>query len=45
MTNKNSLMGLARYPLGNTSTSKKMDEYLNGIRHFAVNAWKKNIIQ
>ena len=43
LSNKKSLMSLARYPLGNSTTEEKMDQYINGISHFAENGWKKNI--
>jgi len=43
LKNKKSIMSLARYPLSNSTTDKKIEQYLNGISHFAENGWKKNI--
>jgi Holliday junction resolvasome RuvABC DNA-binding subunit len=43
LSSKNSSEKLPRYPLGNNATAEIITYYLNGIRHFAVNGWKKNI--
>ena len=44
LSNKKTLMSLARFPLGNSITAEKLDQYLNGIRHFAENGWRKNVV-
>jgi len=38
-----SRMALPRYPLGEDTTNEELTYILNGIRHFAVNGWKKYI--
>lgn len=43
MKSKNTTEKLPRYPLGNNTTDEKLTHYLNGIRHYAVNGWKKII--
>lgn len=44
LSNKKALTSLARYPLGNSTTDEKLDQYLNGIRHFAENGCRKNLV-
>ena len=34
---------LPRYPLGNSTTEERLIHSLNGIRHYAVNGWRKTI--
>lgn len=41
--NKNSKFALARMPLGNKIDEEKITQYLNGIYHFSVNGFTKNL--
>jgi peptidoglycan/xylan/chitin deacetylase (PgdA/CDA1 family) len=41
---KKSAMAIPRYPLGNSTDRKKIDNYFNGIQHFALNGFSKAII-
>jgi peptidoglycan/xylan/chitin deacetylase (PgdA/CDA1 family) len=41
--NKKNMQALARMPLGNVTDKERMSNYLNGIYHFSVNIFKKNL--
>jgi peptidoglycan/xylan/chitin deacetylase (PgdA/CDA1 family) len=41
--NKTNKQALARMPLGNVTDKERMSNYLNGIYHFSVNGFKKNL--
>ncbi|MFA7273184.1 MAG: polysaccharide deacetylase family protein [Crocinitomicaceae bacterium] len=41
--NKQSRNALARMPLGNQTDSYRMENYMNGIYHYSVNGFKRNI--
>jgi peptidoglycan/xylan/chitin deacetylase (PgdA/CDA1 family) len=41
--NKKNKQALARMPLGNGINSERISNYLNGIYHFSVNGFKKNL--
>ena len=44
-SNKMSKQALARMPLGNSITSERISNYINGIYHFSVNGFKKQKYQ
>jgi peptidoglycan/xylan/chitin deacetylase (PgdA/CDA1 family) len=44
-SNKKSKQALARMPLGNSITSERISNYINGIYHFSVNGFKKQKYQ
>ena len=44
-SNKKSKHALARMPLGNSITSERISNYINGIYHFSVNGFRKQKYQ
>ncbi len=40
---KKSTMAIPRYPIGNSTSKKKLDFYLNGIQHFSANGFKRSL--